>query len=195
MTSSGSDVRADIAALIPALRAFARSMVPDRNDADDLVQETLLRGISNIHHFRPGTNLKSWLFTIMRNTFYTSLKLRKRERPGDADCVAGTRAVQPSQEWAVRGEEIREALETLSPEQREVVVLVGALGVTYEDAAEICNCAVGTIKSRLNRARARILEKLGSDDPRELLDDDDPIGRVATARYEATSMLRAPEGF
>lgn len=195
MTKPGSDVRADIASLIPALRAFARSMVPDRNDADDLVQETLLRGIANIHHFKPGTNLKSWLFTIMRNTFYTSLKLRRRERPGEADCVSSVRAVQPNQEWVVRGDEIRAALDNLSPEQREVVVLVGALGVSYEEAAEICNCAIGTIKSRLNRARARILEFLGTDDPRDLLDDDDPVGRVAAARYEATALMRAPDAF
>lgn len=195
MTSSGSDVRADIAAMIPALRAFARSMIPDRSEADDLVQETLLRGIANIHLFRPGTNLKSWLFTIMRNTFYTNVKLRRRERPGDADCVAGTRAVQPTQEWALRGEEIRQALDRLSPEQREVVVLVGALGVSYEDAAVICGCAVGTIKSRLNRARARILEHFGSDDARDLLNDDDPVGRVAAARYESLAMARGPEGF
>lgn len=195
MSDPGSDVRTEIAALIPALRAFARSMVPDRNEADDLVQETLLRGIANIHHFRIGTNLKSWLFTIMRNTFYTNVKLRRRERPGDADCVSESRAVQPTQEWAVRGEEIRQALEALSPDQREVVVLVGALGVSYEDAAVICGCAVGTIKSRLNRARAKILDHMGSRDARDLLDDDDPVGRVATARFEFTALSGRSEQF
>ena len=190
MTSPGPDVRTDIAALIPALRAFARTMLPDRSDADDLVQETLLRGIANLHLFRPGTNLKSWLFTIMRNTFYTSLKVRKRERPGDVDCVASVRAVQPTQDWAVRGGEIRAALDALSPEQREVVVLVGALGVSYEDAAVICGCAVGTIKSRLNRARSKILEFMGSDGARDLLADDDPVGRVATSAFEAGALSR-----
>jgi RNA polymerase sigma-70 factor (ECF subfamily) len=143
--------------MIPALRAFSRTLTRNPADADDLVQETLMKGIANAHQFRPGTNLKSWLFTILRNSFYTSAKSRQRERPDDGGRITEQVPMLPSQEWTVRAQELRDALEQLPPEQREVLVLVCALGVSYEDAATICNCAVGTIKSRINRARTRML--------------------------------------
>ncbi|BBE72833.1 sigma-70 family RNA polymerase sigma factor [Oharaeibacter diazotrophicus] len=157
MTEPTWDARREIAALIPALRAFARTLVRNPTDADDLVQETLAKGIANAHRFQPGTSLKSWLFTIQRNTFYTSLKISGREHPGAAGCVSETCVLPPTQEWSLRGLELREALDRLPPEQREVLILIGVLGVSYEEAAEICGCAVGTIKSRLNRARNRML--------------------------------------
>ncbi|WP_232314846.1 sigma-70 family RNA polymerase sigma factor [Oceanibaculum pacificum] len=146
--------------MIPALRAFGRTLCRNHTDADDLVQETLTKGLANMHRFEPGTNLKSWLFTIMRNSFYTNMKLRNREQPGAADCVAGNCTVAASQEWSVRAKELRAALEKLPGDQREVLILIGVLGVSYEDAAVICGVAVGTIKSRLSRARVRILELL-----------------------------------
>ncbi len=156
-----SNPRNEIVELIPALRAFARTFCKDVNDADDLVQETLTKGLTSIHQFRPGTSMKSWLFTIMRNTFYTRIKIALREAPGSADCVSAKPASDATQEWSARGREIAAAIEKLPQQQREILTLVGVLGVSYEEAADICGCAMGTVKSRLNRARLRLLEELG----------------------------------
>lgn len=151
----------EIVRLIPALRAFARTFYRDPNDADDLVQETLTKGLAKIHQFEIGTSMKSWLFTIMRNTFYTRIKVAKREAPAAAECASARPAVNPTQEWSARGGEISRAIQRLPDQQKEVLVLIGVLGVSYEEAAQICGCAMGTIKSRLNRARLRLLEELG----------------------------------
>lgn len=179
MTETSWDAKTEIAALIPALRAFARTLVRNPYDADDLVQETLMKGIANAHRFQPGTSLKSWLFTILRNTFYTNIKISNREHPGAAGCVSEDCVLLPSQEWSVRGIELREALERLPEDQREVLVMIGVLGISYEEAAVICGCAVGTIKSRLNRARNRMLAYLEAQDPNELLEDNEPARGLA----------------
>jgi len=170
----GQFLRREIVAVIPALRAFARTLTRNSFDSDDLVQDTITRAIANAHRFQPGTNLKSWLFTIMRNNFYTTAKRQTREQPGSADCVSGSPSVMPGQEWSVRGVELRLALEALPDEQREVLILIGVLGISYEEAATICGCAVGTIKSRLNRARHRMLERLEAQEVSDLLDDNGP---------------------
>lgn len=153
--------RADVVALLPALRAFARTFCKNPNDADDLVQETMLKGIANLDKFKPGTRLKSWLFTIMRNTFYTQIRVRNRETPGEEDCVASTPQTDATQDWSVRGRELQDAISRLPQHYGEVLVLVLVLGESYEDTAEICGCATGTVKSRVNRARQLLLEELG----------------------------------
>lgn len=163
----------EIVELIPALRAFARTFYYDTNDADDLVQETLTKAIARIHQFTPGTNMKSWLFTIMRNTFYTKIRVQKRETPGSADCASLRVAVDSTQEWSMKGKELSRALHRLSPLQREVLVLIGVMGVSYEDAAVILGCAIGTVKSRLNRARWKLLQELGEDSPASSVEHDD----------------------
>lgn len=157
--------QAEIVQLIPALRAFARTFCRQTSDADDLVQETLMRALAGIHQFRPGTSMKSWLFTIMRNTFYTRVRVETREAPGAADCVSARPAGDPTQEWSARGREIAQAIQRLPEAQREVLMLIGVLGVSYDEAAGICGCAMGTIKSRLNRARLRLLHELGEASP------------------------------
>ena len=156
--------------LIPALRAFARTFCRDADDADDLVQETLTKGIANIDKFEPGTRMKSWLFTIMRNTYYTQIKITVREAPGLLDCVSSRPVSEASQEWSVQSREVRDAIQQLPEHQREVLMLIGVLGMSYEDTADICRCAVGTVKSRLNRARAGVLEYLGESSPRTLVE-------------------------
>lgn len=161
---------ASIVELVPALRAFARTFYRDPNDADDLVQDTLLKALRSFETFEPGTRLKSWMFTIMRNTFYTRVRLYAREAPGSADCVATRPSVDASQEWSIRGTEVRDAINRLPRHHREVLVLVGMLGVSYEETAEICGCAIGTVKSRLNRARLHILEQLGETSASTLLE-------------------------
>jgi RNA polymerase sigma factor (sigma-70 family) len=160
---NGDPARADIVRLIPALRAFARTFCRNPSDADDLVQETLLKALANLDKFERGTKLKSWLFTIMRNTFYTRSKVLGREAPGLEENVSGDTPMAATQEISARAHEVQRALQKLPPHYREVLTLVAILGESYEAAAEICDCAVGTVKSRLNRARHQILHELGED--------------------------------
>jgi RNA polymerase sigma factor (sigma-70 family) len=155
--------RADIVKLIPALRAFARTFCRNPTDADDLVQETLMKALANLDKFEPGTKLKSWLFTIMRNTFYTRSKVLGREAPGLDEPVSGDTPMPATQEVSARAKEVQRALQKLPPHYREVLTLVAILGESYEATAEICDCAVGTVKSRLNRARHQILLELGEE--------------------------------
>lgn len=147
--------------LIPALRAFARTFCRIPDDADELVQETLTKGLANIDKFEPGTRMKSWLFTIMRNTYYTRIKVAAREAPGLLGCASVRPISEATQEWTIQGKEVHAAIQKLPEHQREVLMLIGVLGVSYEETADICGCAVGTVKSRLNRARANLLELLG----------------------------------
>ncbi len=152
----------EIIAQIPALRVFARSLCRDRGEADDLVQETLLRAIENIHRFQPGTNLRAWLFTILRNRFYTGWAKRARERTGDADCVSSIPAATPEgQFWHLRMQEMEAALQALPRPYRETIILVAVLGESYLQAAEILGCDIGTVKSRMSRARTALRKRLG----------------------------------
>jgi RNA polymerase sigma-70 factor (ECF subfamily) len=154
-----SVTRGEIVALIPALRAFARSLCRNDADADDLVQDALTRAIANIHRYEPGTRLKSWLFTITRNAFYNRLEKEKRRPPASIDNERGAHAAP--QEWSAHFADFRAAFRRLPPQQREVLLLIGMLGESYEDTATICGCAVGTVKSRLNRARAALIQEMG----------------------------------
>lgn len=167
---SGHRDDGEIVELIPALRAFARTFCREPTDADDLVQETLTKAIANIDKFKPGTRMKSWLFTIMRNTFCTRIVAYRKEQPGLTDCVSAQPAMEASQDWCVRKSEVESAIGRLPEQQREVLVLIGMLGVTYEEAAEICGCAIGTVKSRLNRARTSLLFELGESSPRTFVE-------------------------
>lgn len=161
--------RDEVVALIPALRAFAWSLSRNGSDADDLVQDTLIKAWSNRDKFQPGTNLRAWLFTILRNTYYTTAVRRRRET-GDPDGIfAASLSVGPTQDWSVALGSLRKALNDLPDEHREALILVGAAGLTYEEAAEVCNCALGTIKSRVNRARARLLKMMDIDDAGDAL--------------------------
>ncbi|MBN9071202.1 MAG: sigma-70 family RNA polymerase sigma factor [Rhizobiales bacterium] len=164
--------------LIPALRAFARTFCRSTHDADDLVQETLLKGIANIDKFEPGTRMKSWLFTIMRNTHYTRAKIATREAPGLRECASPQVAMEPPQEWSMKSLEVQDAINGLPPRQREVLMLIGVLGVSYEETAEICGCAIGTVKSRLNRARLGLLEHLGESSPESLLEKQAQLSEI-----------------
>jgi RNA polymerase sigma-70 factor (ECF subfamily) len=154
-----SVTRGEIVALIPAMRAFARSLCRNDADADDLVQDALTRAIAGIHRYEPGTRLKSWLFTITRNAFYNRLQKEKRRAPAAVDCDPVARGAP--QEWSAHFSDFRAAFRRLPPQQREVLLLIGMLGESYEDAAAICGCAVGTVKSRLNRARAALIQEMG----------------------------------
>jgi RNA polymerase sigma-70 factor (ECF subfamily) len=145
---------------VPSLRAFAISLCGNVDRADDLVQETMLRALANIGSFQPGTNTSAWLFTILRNLFRSEYRKRRREVEDADGSYADTLKSQPEQNSRVEFEEFRVALAKLPPDQREALILVGASGFSYEEAAEICGCAVGTIKSRVNRARGRLADLL-----------------------------------
>ncbi|MDX8528960.1 sigma-70 family RNA polymerase sigma factor [Mesorhizobium sp. MSK_1335] len=164
-----------VADLIPALRAFARSFCRVPDDADDLVQETLTKALANLDKFEPGTRLKSWLFTIMRNTHYTRVKAAAREAPGLLDCASSRPVSEASQDWSIRAKEVYQAIQKLPEHQREVLMLIGVLGVSYEETAQICNCAVGTVKSRLNRARGSVLEFLDESSSQALVERRDHL--------------------
>lgn len=149
-------LRDQILSTVPSLRAFAMSLSGNGDRADDLVQETLLRALANIDSFQPGSNLPAWLFTILRNLFRSDYRKRRREVEDADGSYAETLKSQPSQTAHLEFEEFRTALEKLPQDQREALILVGASGFSYEDAAAICGCAVGTIKSRVNRARSKL---------------------------------------
>lgn len=157
--------RNDVVAQIPSLRAFAWSLSRNASDADDLVQEALIKAWSNRDKFTPGTNLRAWLFTILRNTWYTAVGKRKREVRDEDGHHAETLTVQPSQEWSCELSALQAALNDLPPDHREAIVMVGAAGLSYEEAAEISGCALGTIKSRVNRARNRLARALDVERP------------------------------
>lgn len=152
--------KADLLAAIPSLRAFAVSLSQNADKADDLVQETLVKAWDKHESFQPGTNLKAWLFTILRNEFYSQMRKRGREVQDSEGVMTAKLAVHPSQHGQLDLKDFRMALEKLPEDQREAIILIGASGFSYEEAAEICGCAVGTIKSRVSRARTRLQEIL-----------------------------------
>lgn len=161
--ASGVDheMRALLLGAVPALRAFAYSLTHDPDRSDDLVQDTLVRAWAKADSFQRGTNLTAWLFTILRNLFYSEQRKRKREVEDADGILAGKLASLPDQEIRVELAAFRVALEQLPAAQREALVLIGAQGFSYDEAAEVCGVAAGTIKSRVNRARTRLVEMLG----------------------------------
>jgi len=166
---SGDRWQADVVALIPALRAFAWSLSRNGSDADDLVQDALTKAWTHRDKFEEGTNLRAWLFTILRNTFYTNAVRRRREVADPDGKYAATLQAGPTQDWSVALRGLQAALQKLPDEHREALVLVGAAGLTYEEAAEICGCALGTIKSRVNRARTRLLKLMEAEEAADVM--------------------------
>ncbi|GGG36702.1 sigma-70 family RNA polymerase sigma factor [Chelatococcus composti] len=153
----------DLLKAIPSLRAFALSLTGNPDRADDLVQEALIRAWANLGSFTEGTNMVAWLYTILRNAFYSEYRKRSREVEDVDGRAAAAQAMPPSQLDHMNMCDFRAALMTLPADQREALVLVGAAGMSYEEAAEICGCALGTIKSRINRARTRLAHVLSVD--------------------------------
>jgi RNA polymerase sigma-70 factor, ECF subfamily len=162
------DLRDSILASVPMLRVFAISLTGSVDQADDLVQEALMRGIGNIERFQSGTNLQAWLVTILRNQFHTAHRKRRREVEDPDGGFAARLCILPEQEGHLDFVDLRAALAKLPFEQREALLLVAAQGFSYEEAAEICATRVGTIKSRINRARAKLAELLSVDGAEDL---------------------------
>jgi len=145
--------RDQLVALIPSLRSFARGLCGWRDMADDLAQDAMMRGWAARASFTPGTNFRAWMFMILRNQFYTTIRKNKRMTSWDPEVAERVLVEAPSQQSAIHVADVAKALQKLPAEQREVLLLVGANGVSYEEASEIIGCAIGTIKSRLARGR------------------------------------------
>lgn len=147
-------------AAVPRLRAFAVSLSGNADRADDLVQGTLMRAMANINLFKPGTNLTAWLFTILRNLHRSEYRKRRREVEDADGKYFDSLKSPPEQHSRLELKQLFDALATLPLNQREALLLVGASGFSYDRTAAICGTAVGTIKSRVNRARRRLAELL-----------------------------------
>jgi RNA polymerase sigma-70 factor (ECF subfamily) len=161
-------MRDHLPAFLPHLRNFALSLTHDSVRSDDLVQSTVLRAWTNLDHFQPGTNLEAWLFTILRNSFYSEYRQRRWEVEDPEGGYARSLMVQPEQESKLMLRDLQHALLRLPPDQREALLLVAGRGESYEDVAALCGAAVGTIKSRVNRARTQLAEMLQMENRHDL---------------------------
>ncbi|WP_374378487.1 sigma-70 family RNA polymerase sigma factor [Dongia sp.] len=155
-----ADVERMLLDVIPHLRAFARSLTRNRDQADDLTHDAVVRALAAIDQFTPGTNFKAWMFTILRNLYYNECRKRWIKSTPIDDLAGDEPSVGPSQEANLEFSDFRRAFWHLNADQREVLILVGASGFSYEEAAEVCNCRVGTVKSRVSRARAELKQLL-----------------------------------
>ena len=186
--------REDVAGMVPHLRAFARSLTGgDVHLADDLVQDTILNALQAQHQFTPGTNLKAWLFTILRNRF-RSLITRKHVTAEVQDDDLERKWLTPAhQESVVEVTAFRRAFRHLSPAHREVLVLVGVHGLSYEQVAEICRCEVGTVKSRVNRAR-NLLKRMLLEGELPVRKDDLPVNALRPRELAVPALAAGSRG-
>jgi RNA polymerase sigma-70 factor, ECF subfamily len=173
---------ASMLAAVPRLRAFATALCRNRDRADDLVQETIVRACASIDTFTPGTNMSAWLTTILRNRFYSEHRRRCREVEDANGVHAATLMTLPDQVASLEQQELRAALDRLPDQMREALHLVFASGLSYSEAAQICGCAVGTIKSRVHRARMMLSKTLSAGSPDDLFQD--PIAQSVLVAAE-----------
>lgn len=157
---TGSNPRDQLVEHLPALRAFAISLTRNSAIADDMVQDTVVKAWTNIEKYQDGTNMRAWLFTILRNTYYSNRRKAKREVADVNGAFTENMAEKPAHDGRLQMRDFRRAFDQLPDEQRETLILVGASGFSYEEAAEMCGVAVGTIKSRANRGRKALAELL-----------------------------------
>jgi RNA polymerase sigma-70 factor (ECF subfamily) len=163
MSNAQPTFKAALLAALPSLRAFAMSLSGRADVADDLVQETVMKAWAKQADFKLGTNIQAWLVTILRNTFYSQMRKRKREVQDSEGSFTARLSVRPDHDGVMDLRDFRRALAELPDDQREALLLVGASGFSYEEAAGICGCAVDTVKSRVSRARTRLQEMLEID--------------------------------
>jgi RNA polymerase sigma-70 factor, ECF subfamily len=179
-----SRLHAEMLSLIPKLRSYAVSLSHDRDQAEDLIQETLLSACRNIDQFEPGSNMAAWLFTILRNHFYSEYRRRRRDVQDVEGSYTMTLVVQPGQIFRAEYEELRAALAKLPKNMRDLLLLVGACGVSYPEAARICGCTTGTAKSRVHRARMRLAEMLSIESSADFAGDPGLQAVVARVEYQ-----------
>ncbi len=179
-----ANFKRDLLAVLPNLRAFAVSLSGNSDRADDLVQDAILKAWAAQASFQPGSNLKAWIFTILRNEFYSQMRKKNREVQDTEGYFTQNLAVHPGQYGSLDLQDFSHALNQLPENQREAILLVGASGFAYEEAAEICGCRVGTIKSRVSRARTQLQEILAVEGEGEF--GPDALSAPATMRSFAT---------
>lgn len=160
MEAETPSFKRELLSTLPSLRAFAVSLSGRHDKADDLVQDTVMKAWAKQESFEMGTNMKAWLFTILRNEFYSQMRKRGREVQDTDGAFTERMAVHPTQYGIMDLNDFKAALDKLPDDQREAIILIGASGFSYEEAAEICKCAVGTMKSRVSRARTKLQEVL-----------------------------------
>lgn len=170
---SQQEFKAELVELIPHLRAFARSLCGDAALADDLAQDAMMKAWNARASFKAGTNMRAWTFTILRNLFYSDKRRSWRRQPLEPETAEATLVAADDPSVTLEVLAVRNALALLPDDQREALILVGAGEMSYEEAAEICGCAVGTVKSRVSRARKRLAELL--QDNESGLNDDQSI--------------------
>jgi RNA polymerase sigma-70 factor (ECF subfamily) len=161
----GDQFQCDLIALVPQLRAFSRTLCRRRDVAEDLAQEALMNAWRARGSFQAGTNLKAWLFTILRNGFYSHGRRAWREAHWDAESAERIEGPPNKQDWCMELSDTARAMQALPDVQREAIILVGAGGFSYEEAAAICDSAVGTMKSRVARGRCALLGALDGREP------------------------------
>ncbi len=184
------DFKTELVTHLSAVRALARSLCGGTALADDLTQEALIKAWASRDSFTPGTNMRAWLCTILRNVFYSHIRRHAREIQDVEGVHAGKLVAQPEQQGHVELQDLAEAMQKLPEDQREALMLVAAAGFSYEEAADICGCAVGTIKSRVSRARQTLLQMFdgGDDAPR-------PVNvRINPASLAAMMQAAVPAG-
>ena len=171
---------------LPHLRAFAHLIARNHALAEDLVQDTIVRALAKRHQFRPGTNLKGWLIIILRNRFFNEMRRSSRKSEVTIEPQGDLAAIDGCQEVSVEIQDFKAAFRKLPPTQREALVLVGASGFSYEEAAKIARCPVGTMKSRVSRARAELASQLhGVETPENWTGSADRIDEVEPRRLAA----------
>lgn len=189
------DFKTELLGLVPFLRAFARSLTGNYESADDLVQETMVKAWQSRDSFELGTNLKAWLFTILRNQFYSDRRRAWRQAPWDQEAAERMPGTSQDQNWAADLSDTARALKLLPDEQREALILVGAGGFSYQDAANIVKCNVGTVKSRVARARKALIAILDKQDslPQRQRPDEGEAAREIMAQLDQLAPAREPE--
>ncbi|MFK7869456.1 MAG: RNA polymerase sigma factor [Roseobacter sp.] len=183
---TADDPRDALIAHLPAMRAFAVSLTRNATLADDMVQDAVVKAWTNFDKFETGTNLRAWLFTILRNTYYSQRRKAAREIADVDNVLTEALAEKPSHDGRLQMTDFRDAFARLNDEQREVLLLVGALGFSYDEAADMCGVAVGTIKSRTNRARQRLAKLMALNDDEGLEMTDDATMSVITSAKVAS---------
>lgn len=184
---ASDDPRGQLVDHLPALRAFALSLTRESASADDLVQDTVVKAWTNIDKFQAGTNLRAWLFTILRNTFYSARRKTRREVSDSDGIHAARQATRPDHDGRLALNDFRTAFRQLPDEQREALILVGASGFSYEEAAEMTGVAIGTVKSRANRGRRRLAELLHLEEGEEFEMTDRTTLAVMSANAQGKS--------
>jgi RNA polymerase sigma-70 factor (ECF subfamily) len=181
------DAHHAVLAALPNLRAFAISLTGNADRADDLVQEAITRGLANLDKFEPGTSMRAWLFTILRNQFHTSYRKKRREIEDPDGAMASMLVSLPEQPGHLDLADLQAALAKLTVHHREVLLLIGAEGMSYEETAKIVGANVGTVKSRMNRARACLAKLLH-------IESEDDLGSDRTIRAALTVEGTRPRG-